>query len=55
MEKIINDNTAEQNNTPDTTAPVSNERPNISGGQLWEELKQGISEMTVDLKFNNNQ
>lgn len=55
VERIINDNPPAQDNTPDTTAPVNNGRANMSGGQFWEEIKKGISEMTVDLKFNNNQ
>lgn len=53
VKRIINDNSPVQNNTPDTT-PVNNERTNMTGGQFWDEIKRGLSEMTVDLKFNNN-
>lgn len=55
VERIINDSPPVQNSAPDTTAPVNNSRTDMSGAQFWDEIKKGLSEMTVDLKFNNNQ
>lgn len=54
VKRITNDNMQAQDNTTDNTPPVNNERTNMTGGQFWDEIKKGLSEMTVDLKFNNN-
>lgn len=43
------------NNTQNTPTPENNVRTNMSGEKFWDEMKKGISEMTVDFKFNNNQ
>lgn len=38
--------------TPEQTIPEAEKT--ISGAQLWSAFQKKVSEMTVDLKFNNN-
>lgn len=41
---------------PVATIPATTpERDSVSGGELWDALQSKVNEMTVDLKFNNNQ
>ena len=45
--------------TADTTVQAngtdSAQKKSITGAELWEQFKNQVNEMTIDLKFNNNQ
>lgn len=41
--------------TPVTPTPDENRVTSVTGEQFWESIKKKITDMTIDIKLNNNQ